>query len=138
MQVVPPHGARRAGAAEGVPPHDFARTVTDALAHLHDAARLQTHPLTAGLGSSDPSTRMLGRVLEQMLRGAIDDLRPTGRRAPDHAGRIHRLLCLRYVDGLEPSTVWAQLGIGKSEYYREHSRGVHAVASVLWQRTGSE
>src|ERR1051326_9252788 len=48
------------------------------------------------------------------------------------------LLLLRHSDGLEPSAVWAQLGIGKSEYYREHSRGVHAVASVLWQRSTSD
>src|SRR4030095_2665059 len=48
------------------------------------------------------------------------------------------LLFLRYIDGLEPSVVWTELGIGKSEYYREHIRGVHAVASVLWQRPTGE
>jgi AAA domain-containing protein len=138
MQLVPPRGARRAGATEGAPARDFVRIVADALAHLHDAARLQTHPLAACLVSRGRSPHTLGRGLEQALRGAIDELRPAGRRPPDYAGRIHRLLLLRYIDGLEPSAVWAQLGIGKSEYYREHSRGVHAIASVLWQRSTSE
>ena len=138
MQLVPPRGARRAGATEGAPARDFVRIVADALAHLHDAARLQTHPLAARLVSRGRSPHTLGRGLEQALRGAIDELRPAGRRPPDYAGRIHRLLLLRYIDGLEPSAVWAQLGIGKSEYYREHSRGVHAVASVLWPRSTSE
>jgi predicted ATPase len=138
MQLVPPQGARRAATTEGAPAQDFVRTVADALAHLHDPARLQTHPLAARVVSPGRPPHALGRGLEQALRGAIDELRPAGRRAPDHAGRIHRLLVLRYVDGLEPSAVWGQLGIGKSEYYREHSRGVHAVASVLWQRSTSE
>ena len=42
---------------------------------------------------------------------------------------------LRHVEGLEPSAVWVQLGIGKSEYYREHSRALDALASLLWQQT---
>jgi predicted ATPase len=138
MQLVPPPGARRAAAPEGAPPQDFVRTVADALAHLHDAARLQTHPLAARLVPSGRSPHTFGRSLEHALRGAVDELRPAGRRSPDHARRIHRLLFLRYIDGLEPSVVWKQLGIGKSEYYREHGRGVHAVASVLWQRRVSD
>ena len=55
--------------------------------------------------------------------------------ASERSGRTHRLLVLRYVQGLEPSEVWAQLGIGKSEYSREHSDGLDAVASLLWQKS---
>ena len=44
-------------------------------------------------------------------------------------------MVLRHVEGVEPSAAWLQLGIGKSEYYREHSHGIDALASLLWQKT---
>jgi hypothetical protein len=134
MPSVPPPRARRVAAIEGAAPEDFVRTVAGALAHLHDPARLQTHPLAARLSAPGRSSDPFGRVLEQALRDAIHALQPAGRRPPEQAGRIHRLLHLRYIEGLEPSAVWTQLGIGKSEYYREHSRGVVAVASLVWER----
>jgi hypothetical protein len=137
MQFVPLPRARRAALIEAAP-EDFVREVADALARLHDPARLQTHPLAARFPAPERSADTLGRGLEQTLRGAIEELKPAGRRAPERAGRIHRLLFLRYIDGLEPSKVLAQLGIGRSEYYREHSRGVDAVASLLWERRTTE
>ena len=121
-------------AIEGAAPEYFVRNVADALAHLHDPARLQTHPLVAHVSATERSSEAVGRVLEQTLRDVIEELEPTGRHPPEHARRIHRLMFLRYIEGLDSPAVWAQLGIGKSEYYREHSRGVDAVASLLWER----
>jgi predicted ATPase len=113
---------------------DFVRDVAGALGHLHDPARLETHPLARRLPVRGQPPETLGRALDRFLRAALEELRPVGRQPPATAGRIHRLLALRYLDGLEPPAVWSQLGIGKSEYYREHGRGVRALASVLWER----
>src|SRR6195256_1675996 len=41
---------------------------------------------------------------------------------------------LRYVEGLGASVAWRRLGIGKSEYHREHVRAIRAVASILQAR----
>jgi hypothetical protein len=68
------------------------------------------------------------------LLDAMDGLRPARSGVPERSARIHRLLVLRYRDGLEPSAVRTLLGIGKSEYHREQTRGLCAVASLLWEQ----
>jgi predicted ATPase len=108
------------------------RHVRDALQSLHDRPRLQVHPLLAHLPAGSG-----GRALQAALEDAVGALRPPAGTPPAaRAARIHRLLHLRYVDGLEPPLVWEQLGLSKSEYYREHGRGVAAVASVLAHALG--
>jgi hypothetical protein len=111
--------------------------VADALSHLYDVARLQIHPLAFRLDGPERAHDGLGRALQRTLLDAIEALRPDRHNTSEQAGRIHRLLVLRYIDGLEPAEVWAQLGIGKSEYYREHSNGLAALASLLWERLSS-
>ena len=114
------------------------REVADALLHVYDVARLQTHALASRMNPQARSNDGVGRALQQMLLNTIDELRPARLGPPERAGRIHRLLVLRHVEGLEPSAVWAQLGIGKSEYYREHSQGLDALASLLWERLATQ
>jgi non-specific serine/threonine protein kinase len=76
-----------------------------------------------------------GRALQRVLLEVIAALAPgTAADRPATAARIHRLLVLRYVDGRDAGEVWAELGIGKSEFYREHQRGVRAVAAALAAR----
>jgi predicted ATPase len=108
----------------------FLRLVRDALQCLHDRPRLQTHPLRAHL---PPGAG--GRGLQAALEEAVGALRPPPGTPPTaRAVRIHRLLQLRYVEGLEPRAVWTTLGVGKTQYFREHGRGLAAVASVLQER----
>ena len=120
----------------------FVRQVRDALAHLYDPVYLQTHPLTAALGVADPAPdpggiggarrAAAGRVLRRRLLDAVARLRPEAKAGEaDRAGRMHRLLELRYVEALDPAAVQAQLGIAKSHYYREHARALAAAAAVL-------
>src|SRR5438105_1751539 len=98
------------------------RQVRDALGRLYDLPYLQTHELAAQAGG--------GQALQRVLFGAIDAL--GGRVA--HQGRAHTLLVLRYVEGMTPAIVQRQLGLGKSQYYEEHTRAVEAVASLLGHR----
>jgi predicted ATPase len=118
----------------------FARQVRDALAHLYDPAYLQTHPLAA-LVPADPGMRTAGRgkALRQILVEAIEATRPIGTADRTIPGSlIHPVLTLRYVEALDPSAVQERLGVSRSEYYREHQRGVDAVISLLWQQWQAE
>jgi non-specific serine/threonine protein kinase len=117
----------------------LARLVRDALARLYDPVFLQTHPLGRALGlppgggRGEPGAALVGRVLRHRLLDAIRRLRPEGKAGEAAVGawRRHRLLELRYVEALDPPTVRTQLGIEKSQYYREHARALAAVVAVL-------
>src|SRR5262245_22364611 len=125
--------ARRAGplrlVAAGDRAGDFAREVGDALAHLHDPARLQAHPLLRFVRGTHPDDPRAGGVLRAELLGALAALGAT-----PAGGRLHRLLGRRYVDGMSASAVQVELGVGKREYYRQHTRALTALAAVLRER----
>jgi non-specific serine/threonine protein kinase len=95
------------------------RAVRQALGRLHDLPYLQTHPLAGRFGG--------GEALQRCLLEAIDQL--GGQTA--RAGRAHRLLVLRYREGLAPAAVQRELGLAKSQYYAEQARAVAAVASLV-------
>jgi predicted ATPase len=135
---VPP-GARRARAPREVERSAVGRAralaVRDALTHLHDLPYLQNHPL-AGPGGAGSSA---GRALRTRLLEAIEALRVGAAGRPeDPSVRTHRLLELRYVEGLTSAEVGARLGISPTEYYRAHQRGVRAVASLLGPDAGGD
>jgi non-specific serine/threonine protein kinase len=118
------------------PPDDFAHQVRDALRHLHDRTRLQTHHL-ARFVSADADKRGLtkGKLLQETLLAAIEALRPATNPPTDAiVSRSYKLLVERYVEGNEVEDVQATLAIGKTEYYAEHQRAIEAVTSLLWER----
>ena len=112
----------------------------DALAHLYDPVYLQTHPLASGPAAPPGEAVRVraGRVLRRRLLDAIAQLRPEGKAGEvSAAARAHRLLELRYVEALDPPVVQEQLGIEKSQYYREHARALAAVVDLLEQQEPS-
>jgi predicted ATPase len=122
-------------------PADLARQIQDALTQLYDPLALQTHPLTQQLVAQDPrvSPARAGKALRHQLLEAIAALRPatkTGDASP--AWRTYRLLELRYLEAHEPAAVQAQLGISRSQFYRDQARALQAVASVLAAQWGPE
>jgi non-specific serine/threonine protein kinase len=132
-----PEPNREKGASEQPP--EFAQHVRDALRHLHDRPRLQTHPL-ARYVSTDDSKRSTGRgkTLQDTLLAAVEAMRPAAdARGDGIAGRSYQLLVQRYVDGGEAAEVQSKLAIGKTEYYAEHQRAIDAVTSWLWERLGA-
>jgi predicted ATPase len=104
------------------------RQVRDAIAHLHDLPYLQTHPLAGRLGGGRGLQRALTEVVEELSGRPRDDAR---------GGRIGPLLHLRYVEALEPAAVWRRLGVGRSEYYQAHTRGLSALTDLLRVRLSS-
>ncbi|NOZ29497.1 MAG: response regulator [Chloroflexi bacterium] len=119
-----------------LPRADFNRWVADAYQHLYDLVHLRTHPLT-GILIPDPSLRRKEKAwrLHHILLDVIDELDP-GPQAPafSREWRRHRLMVLRYVDGLDPQSVADQLAISRRHFYREHEAAIEAVASILWDR----
>jgi CheY-like chemotaxis protein len=115
---------------------EFSTQVADAYEHLYDLVYLGTHPLT---GLIVPATtgghRENAWKLHQTLLDAIEELDP-GPKAPTFSRewRRHRLMALRFVDGLGPEAVASQLAVSRRQYYRMHETAIEAVANVLWNR----
>ena len=126
---------RRPAAAGDEDAEAFLRQVHDALSHLDDPAHLQVHPLAAGPSPPRARSSRAGAALRAALLDAIEALRPgPGADPASHGWRGYHLLRRRYVEGATPAAVQRQLGIGQSEYYRDHRRALVALAALLRER----
>jgi hypothetical protein len=127
---------REKGTSEAPP--DFAQHVRDALRHLHDRTRLQTHPLSRYVASdAGKRSSSRGKTLQDTLLAAVEAMRPGAEDRGDLlVGRGYQLLVQRYVEGEEATEVQSKLAIGKTEFYAEHQRAIEAVTSWLWERWG--
>ena len=118
----------------------FVRLVHGALSHLYDPASLQNHPLVSMLSldvSPDHVTRAQG--VRRMLLECLEMLKPE-MREPDQAkaARAYAILTYRYVDGLSMEEIADKLALSLRQAYREHEKGIKAVASLLWDRIQRE
>jgi predicted ATPase len=116
------------------PATQLARQLRDALAHLHDPAYLQTHPLSRAVAGPAMDHAQRGRALRRWLLDAVEALQPVDAAAQPHARRSYELLRLRYVEALDRGAVERELGIAKTQYYRTHSQALEALASLLEER----
>ncbi len=115
------------------PQGDVIRQVRSALMHLYDTAYLQTHPLSAIFDAQqtlDVITR--AQRLRRTLLDCIEMLRPQpGRPTPAEATRAYAILTYRYVDGFSMDEIIAKLALSRRQIYREHEKGIMAVANLL-------
>jgi CheY-like chemotaxis protein len=119
------------------PPAAFVELVRDALLHLNDAARLQTHPLTAALPDEGRGAGGRGRGLWRLLHEAVEAFHPGDDVAATSAARrAYRILELRYVEVRGVDELPGRVALSRRQYYREHTRALAAVASLLWERLG--
>jgi CheY-like chemotaxis protein len=120
----------------GTPDSELIRLVRSALAHLYDHAYLQNHPLVSVLdldADADHVTRAQG--LRRTLLECIEALRPEDRGQDQaQAARAYAILTYRYVDGLSMEEVTEKLALSKRQAYREHRKGLEAIASLLQNR----
>jgi len=120
--------------ASSSPTYDeFAAWVHDALNRLYDSPYLEAHPLADALVGAAESTRRRSQNVRQMVIETIRAMRPAPgapARSPDW--RAYRILELRYLDGLSPTEVMAELALGRSRYFQEQARVLEAFTQRLW------
>jgi len=114
----------------------FVAHVADAYEHLYDTVYLRTHFLTRLVPADErQSSKDVAWRLHHLLLDVIDELDP-GPDAPafSREWRRHRLMVLRYGDGLRPQEVADRLAISERSYYRELRDAIEAVAALLAER----
>ena len=116
----------------------FLKDVADGYEHIYDLAYLRSHRLLKLLfpeNHDKGAGKELVWQLHHLLIATIGELDP-GPQAPvfSREWRRHRLLVLRYVDGLPPQTVADQLAISRRHFYREHDAAIEVLAELLWAR----
>lgn len=115
----------------------FGHDVADAYEHLYDLAYLRSQPLLKQLVPENSALSGKDRIWQfhHLLLATIGELDP-GPQAPvfSREWRRHRLLTLRYIDGLPPQGVADQLAISRRHFYREHDAAIEALAALLWAR----
>jgi CheY-like chemotaxis protein len=114
----------------------FAAQLADAYEHIYDLVYLRNHSLIDLLFRDNKISRKDSAwQLHHLLLDTIQELDP-GPQAPafSREWRRHRLMVLRYADGLTPQTVADQLAISRRHYYREHEMAIEAIAEVLLKR----
>jgi CheY-like chemotaxis protein len=114
----------------------FMEQIADAYEHLYDLVYLRTHPLAEFLVSDRTISRKeRAWQLHHILLDSIEELDP-GPQAPvfSREWRRHRLMVLRYAEGLDPQAVADQLAISRRHYYRERKAAIEAILNLLWDR----
>ncbi|MCL6429282.1 MAG: response regulator [Anaerolineae bacterium] len=120
--------------------NQFRNDLRDALAHLHDPAYLESHPLARQLVGPDlPRSLSRGQALRTMLKEAIETLRPP-EHVPSHMPewRSYRALYYRYIKGMGFLHLQEELGLSRRQLQREERKGIDAMAAILWQRRVSD
>lgn len=114
----------------------FVTLLAEAYEHLYDLVYLRTHPLTEWFPhDKGNSAKEHAWNVHHVLLDVIRELDP-GPKAPvfSREWRRHRLLNLRYADGLSAQAVADQLAISRRHYYRAHDEAIKAIAGILWNR----
>src|SRR5437868_9740050 len=108
---------------------EYKRYITQlayAYEHISDLVYLRTHPLLDLLFRDSATSRKdQAWQLHHVLLDTIKELDP-GPQAPafSREWRRHRLMVLRYADGLTPQAVADQLAISRRHFYREHAMAI--------------
>ena len=109
----------------------FARHLRDLLAHLYDAAFLQTSPLADRLLPAGTATPLVPG-LRLLLRQAIEALRPplsVPFSQPEWFS--YRVLWEHYVQRKSPLVICDELALSRTSYYRYQQQALEALADML-------
>ena len=116
--------------------HDeLTRQTRRALTDLYDPAALRRNPLARTLAdATSPDSPPPAPALRDLLVSSIESLKPGIN--VDLSSRpwlLYRVLLLRYVEARDPTSVQHELGLSKSQYYREHEAALESLCALLEQ-----
>ncbi len=112
----------------------FADWVHDALSHLYDSDHLASHPLTTALVGKDNSAALnRSQALRRALLEAVGDLRPDKEIPPrSRDWRFYRILKLRYIEGRTTQQAMDEIGVARSQFFRDQSSALDVLTNSLW------
>lgn len=106
-------------------------SIREALLVLYDPPALATTPLVTEL--IEPGVSRSARDVAELLRGAIENLKPVDPAPPQsHGSRCYRYLRLRYVECRGHTAIARELSISIRQASRVHLDALEALARVLF------
>ena len=114
----------------------FDGLIRDLMAHIHDFAALETHPLAAVLDIPENYHASRGHYIQQIVLDQIEQFRPSGKEASIQAieWRPYLILHQRYAEGMNSQELADYLAISKRQMRRDHSKALQALAGRLWDQ----
>ncbi len=120
-------------------PAEFERRVADALEHLWDFSYLGKHPLAQLsivkrrlLTKTAGSNLATGRTVSEVLRVAIETLKPTGDQLNfSREKHYYTILTQAYVEAIPNKTIANSICVGERTLYRYSIKAIQALARIL-------
>jgi CheY-like chemotaxis protein len=108
----------------------------DLMAHIHDYAALENHPLAARLKIPQNYQASRGHYLQEMVLDEIEQFRPTDKEPSIETieWRPYLILHQRYTKGMSSQELADYLAISKRQMRRDHSKALQALAGRLWDQ----
>jgi len=108
----------------------------DLMAHIHDFAALETHPLAANLEVPPNYQASRGRYLQKIVLDEIEQFCPSDQQPSIEATewRPYLILHQRYIEGMSTQALADYLAISKRQMRRDHSKALQALSGRLWDQ----
>lgn len=115
----------------------FYRGVQEALEKVRDPIQLASMPIGRVL-LPDSRSADDGWSLSHFLLRSISELEPTDGDVGSWPNRRHRVLTLRYVNGLSPSEAADEISVSRRHFYRLLNKALEDFCSYLWSSIRSK
>jgi CheY-like chemotaxis protein len=113
----------------------FEQYVRDCLSHLYDFESLQDHPLLELLVPDATGKASRVQIFRQLVSEVIEQLKlPAGSEFQSRNARLYNILSLRYLRQQPILYILHQLNLSERQFYRDHTKAVHTISSLLWEQ----
>jgi CheY-like chemotaxis protein len=113
----------------------FEQYVRDCLSHLYDFEFLQDHPLLTLLVPDATGKASRVQVFRQHIGEVIEQLKlPAGSEFQSRNARLYNILSLRYLRQQPILYILHQLNLSERQFYRDHTKAVRTVSTLLWEQ----
>jgi len=126
-----------------MPMEDFSNWVKDALLHFWGGPKLTKNPLlklTIVQEAINAHGGNYANALREILKKAIDQLRPEGERRFTGEWILYNILELKFLEGKKVRDIASKLAMSEADLYRKQKVAIEAVAKVIisMEKTSNE